>query len=190
MSNTHCFIESTLVLDNVDSKWQDQVMAKMREILEGLSRQASSDSDALAAINAERDKLRAAYLRFRELSELAEPKEERAGIAMGLLLNRPQKVKARKDGYVFSEEEREAAQESVNIPSGVAAYLDVSTLPLWKVIREIVRQAGKMRIVNLQNTLKVFGIEVRRQTIESSLKVHKKEFKTTYRGREKYVSLN
>jgi hypothetical protein len=190
MSNTSWFGESTLVLDNVDSKWQDQVMAKMREILEGLSRQASLDSEAVMTINAERDKLRAAYLRFKELSELAEPKEERAGIAMGLLLNRPQKVKPRKDGYAFSEEEREAAEESVEVPAGITAYIDVFRLPLWKVIREIVRQAGQMRIVSLQNTLRVFGIEVRRQTIESSLKVHKREFKLTYRGREKYISLN
>ena len=188
MSDANQSIESTLLLDIVDSKWYSQLVTKIREILAGLSRQVELDGEALAAISAEREKLRPAYLRFKELSELAEPKEERAEIALGLLLNRVQKVKPNKSGFVLSDEEREAAQESGDIPAGVN-YVDVSTLPLWKVMREVVRQAGQIRIVSLQNALKVFGIEVRRQTIESALAVHKKEFKVTRRGRETFVSL-
>jgi hypothetical protein len=182
-------VESILVLDNMDSQLYRWLMARLKDIIAGLSHQTNLDTEQVNALLHERESLRPAYLRFQELSEQLEPKQERLSISVSLLLSSPIKVKA---GAKWIEDDDEAAQESAreSIPIPIRAeQMDLSSIPLWKIIREIVRHGSQMRIVNLQNTLKAFGINVRRQTIESSLAVHKSEFKTTLRGREKYVSL-
>jgi hypothetical protein len=181
--------ESILVLDIVDSLWYRDVMARLKDILIGLENQSNLDSEQVRTLEAEREALRPAHARFRELSELLEPKQERLGIEVGLLFSRPLKVKV---GGIWTQEDEEAARKAARYSKPIpvsSEQMDISKIPLWKIIREIVRHGSQMRIVNLQNTLKAFGIDVRRQTIESSLATHKKEFKITPRGRERYVSL-
>jgi hypothetical protein len=82
----------------------------------------------------------------------------------------------------------EDEESIIPIPAALE-HLDVSRFALWKVIREIARQTSGIRIVELERALKAFGIESSRQAIESAIATHKKEFRITRQGREKYVAL-
>jgi hypothetical protein len=61
--------------------------------------------------------------------------------------------------------------------------------PLWKLIREIVRQVPEIQVIDLENSLKQLRINPSRAAIESALETHRKEFRIVKRGREKFVSL-
>jgi hypothetical protein len=63
------------------------------------------------------------------------------------------------------------------------------TIPLWKVIREIVRHTEKIRIADLEIQLQTFGYSVTRQAIESAIKPHPSVFRDSKPSREKFVSL-
>jgi hypothetical protein len=181
--------ESIIVLDNMDSQWYCTLMARLKDILAGLGSQLEADSEQVSALRVEQEALRSAHVRFQELSEVLEPKQERLDIVVGLLFNRPLKVKA---NAVWTREDEEAAKDAARYSKPIpisSGQIDLSKVPLWKIMREIVRHGAQMRIVNLQNTLKAFGFNVRRQTIESALATHKKEFQIIPRGRERYVSL-
>ena len=67
--------------------------------------------------------------------------------------------------------------------------LDVSRFPLWKIIREIIRQVTEIRVYELEAHLRGFGVKTTRSAIESALLTHRKEFRIEKRGREKFVSL-
>jgi hypothetical protein len=158
------------------------VVAKFRDLVAGLSRQMARDSADLRAIQTEQDQLRESHLRFLELSERAQPKQERLEIAVGLLLNMPVEINPNAEAD-FGEWE-----PPVPLPVDISR-LDVSKFALWKVIREIVRQTSEIRMVELENALNSFGTKASRSAIDSALTVHKNEFYVFWRGREKYVSL-
>jgi len=158
------------------------VVAKFRDLVAGLSRQMARDSADIRAIQAEQDQRRESHLRFLELSERAQPKQERLEIAVGLLLNMPVKDNPKAPAG-FSEWET-----PVPLPVDVSR-LDVSKFALWKVIREIVRQTSEIRMIELESALNSFGTKATRSAIDSALTVHKNEFHVFWRGREKYVSL-
>jgi hypothetical protein len=158
------------------------VVAKFRDLVAGLSRQMARDSADLRAIQTEQDQLRESHLRFLELSERAQPKQERLEIAVGLLLNMPVEINPNAEAD-FGEWE-----PPVPLPVDISR-LDVSKFALWKVIREIVRQTSEIRMVELENALNSFGTKASRSAIDSALTVHKNEFSVFWRGREKYVSL-
>src|SRR5271156_2612284 len=178
-------IDSTLLHFDVDKYLTGLyhfVVAKFRNLVAGLSRQMAKDNADLDAIRTEQDHLRESYLRFLELSERAQPKQERLEIAAGLLLNMPIKI----DPSAVAD----FGEHEVSVPLLVNANrLDVSKFALWKVIREIVRQTSEIRMIELENALNSFGTKASRSAIDSALTVHKKEFHVFSRGREKYVSL-
>ena len=162
-------------------------MTKLRNLAEGLATQLHRDSGELTILDVELENLRTAYTRFREVEELSRPRQERVDIIAALLLNLPQHVRPNKTGDIhFDMEEEEGDTLPVSVP---LSKLKPSTFPLWKVIREIVRQTSEIQVVKLEKTLRDFGMTVRRQTIESALATHKKDFRITKRGREKFVSL-
>jgi len=158
------------------------VVAKFRDLVAGLSRQVARDNADLDAIRTEQDQLREAHFRFLELSERAQPKQERLEIAVGLLLNMP--IKDNPDASANLWEHGVSASLPVDV-----SRLDVAKFALWKVIREIVRQTSEIRMIELENALNSFGTKASRSAIDSALNVHKDEFHVSWRGREKYVSL-
>jgi hypothetical protein len=155
--------------------------------MEGLATQLHRDSGELAFLDAELENLRTAHTRFREVEEISRPKQERVDIIAALLLNLPQRVRPNKTGDVsIDPDEAEGSPLPVSVPLN---KLKPSAFPLWKIIREVVRQTSEIQVVKLEKALKEFGIVVRRQTIESALATHKKDFRITWRGREKFISL-
>lgn len=65
-----------------------------------------------------------------------------------------------------------------------------SVLPLWKAMREHLREAGDSKIGEIQAFLTWMGFEnVTRQGIESAIKRHENWFRVRTRGNERIVSL-
>lgn len=63
-------------------------------------------------------------------------------------------------------------------------------LPLWKAMREFLREAGDSRVGEIQSFLTWLGFEnVTRQAIESAIKRHESRFRVRTKGRERIVSL-
>jgi hypothetical protein len=63
-------------------------------------------------------------------------------------------------------------------------------LPVWKAIREYLREAGEARVGEIQSFLTWLGFEnVSRQAIESALKRHERTFGVRTKGHERFVSL-
>ena len=152
-------------------------VARFKDIARSLSRQASRQSDELTKDSEELERLREGYQRFRETLARIGPKEDSYKVAMALLFNIPVKIddpEGDESGLLFSLDSDD---------------LELSKYPLWKIIREVVRQVTEIRVFELEDHLKKFGIGMSRSAIESALATHPKEFKITRRGREKYVSL-
>jgi hypothetical protein len=123
------------------------------------------------------------------LDDIAQPKQERLDIVAAMLLDGvKQTERIRKNAPGIIEDDEFDERDCVPIPVS-AERIDLSQYPLWKIIREIVRHSGEIRVVKLENALKDFSIKTRRQSIESALAVHKREFRITRRGREKFVAL-
>ena len=78
--------ESTSLLTHADSMLYGEFMARYRKLIEELQRQLVADSHSLNALNTEREKLRSAHDRFRELDDVAQPKQERINIVAAMLL--------------------------------------------------------------------------------------------------------
>lgn len=181
--------ESTSLLTHADSMLYGEFMARYRKLIEELQRQLVADSHSLNALNTEREKLRSAHDRFRELDDIAQPKQERINIVAAMLLGGvKQTERIRKNTPALASDGDFDMHDYEYIPVS-AERLDPSQYPLWKVIREIVRHSGEIQVVKIQNALKDFSIKTKRQSIESALAVHQREFKITRRGREKFVSL-
>jgi hypothetical protein len=63
-------------------------------------------------------------------------------------------------------------------------------LPLWKAMREFLREAGDSKVGEIQSFLTWLGFEnVTRQSIESAIKRHESRFRVRTKGRERIVSL-
>ena len=139
----------------------------LKDIIGGLQRRSGRQATELSKGLAEQRALIEACERLRDLAAWLKPQEESWRICTALVLNAPQKVKV------------DAEAEDANL----------SRYPLWKIMREIVRQAVDLRVYELQTHLKAFGINTTRSAIESALLTHKEEFKITRHDREKFVSL-
>ncbi len=153
-------------------------MPRFPDILDGLRKQRMSDADDIRKIGEELGNLRAAYQRYRELTGNLESKVERVKIAMALLAD--QEGDDLGSAFEFLD--------SVGIP--VEAPNDIrEETPLWKMIREVVRQVEELRIVELENVMSSLRIKASRQALESAIEAHKRTFKTRRSGREKFVAL-
>lgn len=162
-------------------------VARFKDIVAGLSRQTVRKYEELARVADERDKLLAANQRFRELSAWSKPEQESAKIGTALLFNIP--VRDNPDANAYDPKFREQMQEPQGLMAVDLTDLDVSRFPLWKIIREIIRQVTEIRVYELEAHLRGFGVKTTRSAIESALLTHRKEFRIEKRGREKFVSL-
>jgi len=154
---------------------------RFKDIVFGISQQTSRKCEELAKDREELNQLRDGYQRYRELSAGVESKERSVKIGFALLLNASGKGDPATDSALerFSD-----AELSLN-----ESDIDLSKISLWRIIREIVRQAVKVRVFELEEHLKAFGVRTSRAAVESALATHSKEFRITKNGREKYVSL-
>lgn len=164
-------------------------MTRLQDIVSGLTQQTLRKSAELAADYDELNKLRACWQRFLELSSQVESKERTVKIGRALLGNAPVKIDSSGEAYVDPEHMREIRKEIEKLAID-SVDLDLCKVSLWRVIREIVRQTPKIRVYELEEHLKSFGIKkASRPAIESALDTHPKDFKLTRRGRETFVSL-
>jgi len=161
-------------------------MARLKDIIGGLGKQSTRIHEELVKVSDERAKLQEAAQRFRDLEEMIKVKDESLKIGFALLLSVPQKVNIYGDAFA------EAVTEDTWEETGIAIDIDnlnVSQFPLWKVIREVLRQTSEIRVYELEEHLKSFRVKASRSAIESALATHKKEFRITRRRREKFVAL-
>jgi len=162
-------------------------IARLKDIVSGLQRQMERDCQELTKANEELSRLRDSYQRFLDLSAHVQAKEARAKIGIAMLAN----ISFREyDGEPETRRTRRHAElsENAGIVLGKDAF-DLSRFALWRVIREIVRQTGAIRVFELEEHLKEFGIKARRPAVESAIATHPNEFAVRKHGREKYVSL-
>ena len=164
-------IHSTNNIDNVESLFHNRRVLRKSQIEKALTQQTKDDSAELKRLSNEMDSLRSAYTRYKDLEIAARNKEERIINALAVMDSA---------GY-----DQLKAIDS----SGVNVDVDRDNVPLWKMMREIVRQVSEIQIIELENLLADFGIPVSRAAIDSALKTHKDVFRTVVKGREKYVSL-
>ena len=162
-------------------------MARLKDIVSGLHQQMNRDCAELAEANAELEKIRAAYQRFRDLSALVQAKEARVKIGAAMLTN---------ISFREFDEKGEIVQRraGIEIPDEAGIIFEKDSLKLtnfslWRIIREIVRQTAEIRVYELEKHLRDFGLKVTRAAVESAITTHPREFSTRKHGREKYVSL-
>ena len=178
----------TLFLTSVQSLCIVLGVARLRDIVRGIGEQAARQHKGLVSANDELSKLREAARRFRELEESVRSEEESLKIGLALLFNVPQKVNLNGDAYNACEKEIGEMEDQAGVFIE-GEDLDLSSFPLWKVMREILKQTTEIRVYELESHLKSFGIRAARSAIESALTTHRKDFKIAKRGREKFVSL-
>ena len=165
-------------------------MAKFKDIVAGLSRQTSRKTAEIADATRELNRLLESYQRYRELSARIEPERESAKIGLALIMSMPVRVNLAADAFDprFQEETQREMEQASHAVEVDLADLDLSKYPLWKIIREVLRQVPEMRVYELEAHLKTFGVDAERSAIESALNTHRKQFKITKRGREKFVA--
>ncbi|MFZ0747673.1 MAG: hypothetical protein WAM85_24930 [Terracidiphilus sp.] len=162
-------------------------MARFKDIVSGISDQTTRKLGELTDNQTEQNKLLGAYRRYRELSARIESEGESARIGTALLLNVPMKTHQEIDPYPLDEEYIRQVEDAARDAEVVPQTLDLGQYPLWKIMREILRQVPEMRVYELEAHLKAFGIPAERSAIESSLKTHRKQFHIATKGREKFV---
>ena len=137
-----------------------------------------ADAEEIRKTGTELKKLRSAYQRYRDLTAHLDSRVERVKIALALL----------------AAKENEDIVEAFEFLDGLGIALEAPThmrdeVPLWKMIREIVRQVEEIRIVELENVIDSLKIKASRQALESAIDAHKRTFQIRRSGREKFVAL-
>jgi hypothetical protein len=164
-------------------------VARLKDIVSGLTQQTLRQSAELTRDFEELNELRASWQRYRALSAHIESKEHAVKIGFALLVSLTARVNPGGDAYAELQPTLEVRKKVRELALDAADF-DLSKVSLWRVIREIVGQIGKIRVYELEAHLKSFGLKkVSRPAIESALNTHPKEFKLTRHRREKFVSL-
>jgi hypothetical protein len=147
-------------------------------IYDSVRRQARLDAEKLSTVNGELARLHESYLRYKELLEERSSLEDRLRVNFSIV------------GHIADAAES-GLLDSLGDQEGLAINVNEErkAIPLWKVIREIIKHTEKIRIVDLESQLRAFGYRTTRQAIESVIKTHPSVFRTTKRNREKFVSL-
>jgi hypothetical protein len=153
-------------------------MARFPDIVDGLGKQLMGDAEEIRKTGAELGKLRAAYQRYRDLTAHLDSRVERVKVGLGLL----------------AEQEKWNIGEAFTLLDDLGieleAPLDIrGEMPLWKMVREVIRQTEELRIVELESVMNGLKIKASRQALESAIDAHKRTFKIRRSGREKFVAL-
>src|ERR1700683_209201 len=173
-------------LTNLISFYSLFSVSRFKDIALGICQQTSRKCKELAKDREEMNSLREPYQRYRELSAAAESKERSIKIGFALMLNAPDGSKS--EAYAAAKDRVFELFSDTELPLDVSD-IELSEISLWRIIREVVRQTVEIRVFELEEHLKAFGVKASRPAIESALATHPKEFKITKRGREKFVSL-
>jgi len=181
-------IECTNNLTDVQSECNLVLgMAKLKDLIAGLAQQTMRKSQEADALRREMQSLLEARQRYDDAAAKLAPVTESAKIGLALLL----------DGLVASDDSEGNAyasgfrRDAQAYQTAIDVDLDeirLDQFPLWKIIREVLRQVPEMRVYELESHLKRFGVKAERSAIESALKTHRKQFKIAPRGREKFVA--
>ena len=151
-------------------------MTESRDIVSALADQRKRDVKKLIRVKERMNRLRAQFVEFRDLAEQAHALQERIRTNVGV------------SGAGFLKE-----QELSTLAAEGIVIADVNeqrkSTKLWRAIREIVRQATRVRIVELEAVLDSLSFKVSRQAIESAISTHPHVFRITKKGREKFVSI-
>jgi hypothetical protein len=167
------------ILTNVASRLHDRTMPREIDILNGLLSQFELDAREIQDINIELNDLRPKFQKYNELTSRLIALEDRAKLSYVMLY----------PSIDWKNDAKQPPPEVLGITFETDMLKEKAALSLWRVIREIVRQGTKIRIVQLQDLLASLGHSASRQSIESALATHKKIFRITKSGREKFVSL-
>lgn len=182
-------LDYTFLLTDVEWMCSLKGMARFKEIVKGISEQTARRMREVGMVERELSELLPAYQRYRELSARVGPESESARIGMALWLNVPMKTHPELNAYDVPLEDRMRIEdEAKNAVVFDSRALDLGQYPLWKIMREVLRQVPEMRVYELEAHLKAFGVPVARSAIESSLKTHRKQFRVRPQGREKFVA--
>jgi hypothetical protein len=154
-------------------------MPREIDILDGLESQYRMDAKLIQNINGQLNDLRPMFQKYNELLSQLTSLEDRA--RANYLMLYPVKT--------WKDDSEEPPPEVLGITFQETLDKEKKNLSLWRVIREIVRQGVKVRIVQLYELLATIGHQASRQAIESALETHKRTFQITKSGREKFVSL-
>jgi len=165
--------ESTIHLTAIESRLYKRIMPRKQDVVHALREQLDADAKALTKVLDEQNSLRAAHIRFMNLQEDARQKMARVKRLTALLADLPDTASKAKQFGIMVED----------------PIFDET--PLWEKIVEVLRQTGELQVVDLHQVLNeiITSYEVTRQSLESALTTHSKEFQIKRRGREKYVSL-
>lgn len=160
------------------------VAARFNDIVLGLTHQSERDIEAVQETQDELNKLRPMYQRYRELNEQLKSREERAQIVGSLLISLNTRVRTDDEKSMYLLKMFESFQDA-----GIGGNLEPNAWPLWKLLREVVRQIPEIQVVDAEGTLRALGIKTSRQAVESAIATHRDVFSVRMRGREKYISL-
>ena len=174
-------INSTKNLTGVDQNRSiPPVAVRFKDVVSGMAQQASSETDAMQSIQDELTALRPGYQRYRELTEELRVREERARITAGLFAGA---VATDADAAVFAAVIDKLKQ------AGLSDVIVADEAPLWKILREVLRQVPEMQVIDLEHVLRDLGLKTTRQAIDSAIAAHNGTFIIRKRGREKFISL-
>jgi len=155
-------------------------MPGQAHISEAVEQTIKRDGEKLVAVNAELKALHTGYLKYKELLGERALLEERLQVNVAVMGEHA----SLETGTLV---ENLVATEGLTLIDDVDE--DRKAVPLWKIIREIIKHTEKIRIVDLETQLVLYGFEVTRQAIESAIRTHRPVFRESKRGREKFVSL-
>ncbi len=153
-------------------------VARFPDIIDGLGKQAVADAKEIRKTGVELKELRSAYQRYRDLTAYLDSRAERIRIVLSLLAD--QKDWSIGEAFTFQD----GLGVSLEIPEEMR-----KEMPLWKMIREVVRQVEELRIVELEDVMKALKVKTSRQAIEAAIDAHKRTFQIRRSGREKFVAL-
>jgi hypothetical protein len=154
------------------------VAVRSKDVMSSLARQAKADFAAMGTMQDRLHELQPMYQEYRELSPQVAQKEERAKIALAMLF-------AAKSPDFGSIEQACEKMDS----AGTQSLSDVNDVPLWKLMREILRQVPEMQVIDLEHMLLIIGLKTNRPSVDSAIETHKETFTVRKRGREKFISL-
>lgn len=167
--------DTRIALTAVASVFDNKRMPGFADFHQALRVQYNDSKARVASINKELTELRSSYMRYKDLSVDQQAAEERLRVLIGILAN------------VMDEPE-----PPLDVDPGISiesAIDEREKTPLWKVIREFTRSVAEIRIIELESQLQTYGYKVSRQAIESAINTHKDVFRSTRKGRERFVSL-
>lgn len=156
-------------------------MKSVQDAYASIRRRLLSECKGVVAGRQEMDALAAQYLRYVDCDN--EVKVHWKRIAYILRLIGPDRA----NEIMRSEVTGILREVANNPPQSDDASVD---LPLWKAMREYLREAGESRVGDIQAFLSWLGFEnVTRQGIESAIKRHERTFRIRTKGHERIVSL-